>query len=123
MAHEFGHFLGLSHTCDSGIAGDNGDAPTTGVPACDGASPEAVAAVMYYAITPDSNAKRVLTADDAAGVCAIYPPSGDPHSCTQNTPDDGCGCRAAGTGPGAGLGAALVVLALVLPGRRRRPRR
>ncbi len=121
MTHEFGHFLGLSHTCDSGIPGDNGDAPLTGVPPCSSASPEAaIAAVMYYEIEPNSIAKRLLTADDAAGVCAIYPPDMDPHSCTQNTPDDGCGCTTAGNGLGWGASTALAALALVVARRRRR---
>ncbi len=123
MTHEFGHFLGLSHTCDSGIPGDNGDAPLTGVPPCSGASPEAIAAVMYYEIKPNSIAKRVLTADDAAGVCAIYPADMDPHACTENTPDDGCGCATAGMGLGSGAVVALAALALALVVAWRRRRR
>jgi MYXO-CTERM domain-containing protein len=122
MTHEFGHFLGLAHTCLSGYGGDIGDTPPPGTPSCSGATPQALAAVMYPIIDSESIAKRVLTADDAAGVCAIYPPSGDPHTCTQNAPDDGCGCAAAGTSPVTGAAAALAVLALMLPGRRRRQR-
>jgi MYXO-CTERM domain-containing protein len=78
-----------------------------------------VAAVMYPII--DAN-KRVLTADDARGVCAIYPPALDPHSCTQNTPDDGCGCATAGRGLGSEVATLLPALGLLLA-RRRRPRR
>jgi MYXO-CTERM domain-containing protein len=122
MTHEFGHFLGLAHTCLSGIGGDIGDNPPPGTPSCSDASPQALAAVMYPIIDYESITKRVLTADDAAGVCAIYPPSGNPPICTQNAPDDGCGCAAAGASPGAVASAALAVLALVLPGRRRRRR-
>ncbi|HEY4394633.1 MAG TPA: hypothetical protein VGP64_11245 [Polyangia bacterium] len=123
MTHEFGHFLGLAHTCIAPYGGDIGDTPPPGTPSCNGAAPEALAAVMYPIIETESIAKRVLAADDAAGVCAIYPPKLDPHSCAQNTPDDGCGCAEAGSGSGAGPGAALLALALVLPGLCRRPRR
>ena len=123
MTHEFGHFLGLAHTCvASTYGGDIGDPIPPGTPDCSAATPEALAAVMYPIIDSESIAKRVLTADDAAGVCHIYPSEADPHSCTQNTPDDGCGCVAAGPGRGAGLAAVLAALALVLPGRRRRRR-
>jgi hypothetical protein len=123
MTHEFGHFLGLAHPCvvsdPLGGGGDNSDQPTN-TPSCTGAPAASLAAVMYPIVDSESIAKRALTADDVAGVCAIYPPSMDPHSCTQNTPDDGCGCATAGLGAGAGLAAVLAALALVLPGRRRR---
>jgi MYXO-CTERM domain-containing protein len=127
MTHEFGHFLGLAHPCvlDSATgvgSDDNGDEPT-GVASCTGAASTVVEAVMYPIIDSESIAKRVLTADDAAGVCAIYPPSADPPSCTENTPDDGCGCRTVGPGRGAALAAVVAAMALVLPGGRRRRRR
>jgi MYXO-CTERM domain-containing protein len=127
MTHEFGHFLGLAHTCVlSGYSsagspsGDNGDGPSN-TPSCAGATPAELLAVMYPQIQQGSIANRVLTADDARGVCAIYDPSTPgPHLCAQNTPDDGCGCATAGTGLGSGATAALVALALARPRRRRR---
>lgn len=124
MTHEFGHFVGLAHTCvDTSYGGDNSDPVPIGTPDCSVASPQALAAVMYPIIKYESVANRVLTADDAAGVCAIYPPSANPPSCTENTPDDGCGCAAAGPGRGAALAAVLAALALVIPARRCRRRR
>jgi hypothetical protein len=68
--------------------------------------------------------KRVLSQDDVDGVCAIYPAAQDPHACTLDLPDDGCGC-AAGRAPGGDRGAlagAVVALALALvrTGRGRR---
>jgi MYXO-CTERM domain-containing protein len=127
MTHEFGHFLGLSHTCiadgTTASGGDNGDEPKTGVPFCSAATPADIQAVMYPIIDSESIAKRVLTADDAAGVCAIYPADMDPHACTENTPDDGCGCATAGMGLGSGAVVALAALALALVVARRRRRR
>jgi MYXO-CTERM domain-containing protein len=60
----------------------------------------------------------VLSTDDARGVCAIYPSAQDPHACTQNLPDDGCGCASAGAPAGGVATFVLLVLALAL-GRRR----
>ena len=81
VTHEVGHFLGLAH---SGVA----------------------TSTMFATTAPRETSKRDLAADDAAGVCAIYPePSG-------------CGCG--GGAPGA---AALLLAALALrPLRRRAPR-
>jgi MYXO-CTERM domain-containing protein len=134
MTHEFGHLLGLAHTCDVGpyMGEDSGDQPTDGlddqgqpIPTCtpypDTSLAKQAAAVMWYIVDAGSIVKRVLTADDAAGVCAIYPAAADPHACTQNTPDDGCGCAAAGPTPGEGASAALLALALGFARRRRRP--
>ncbi|HLK88839.1 MAG TPA: MYXO-CTERM sorting domain-containing protein [Polyangia bacterium] len=134
MTHELGHFLGLAHTCDVGpyMGDDSGDQPKDGVddqgnpiPDCtpypSASIAKQAAAVMWYLIDSGSIAKRVLTADDAAGVCAIYPAAADPHACTQNTPDDGCGCAAAGTAPGSAASALALGLALGAA-RRRRPR-
>jgi MYXO-CTERM domain-containing protein len=133
MTHEFGHFLGLAHTCIGGDSSDTGDSPPDGskdsagqlIPACtdptDSTNATQAEAVMWYVIDSESIAKRVLTTDDARGVCAIYPSASDPHSCTQNLPDDGCGCATAGAAPGPL--AAVTLAALALAARRRRRRR
>jgi MYXO-CTERM domain-containing protein len=139
MTHEFGHFLGLAHTCVgtstySTMGGDvDSDSPDPGsddsegllIPYCtdppDSSNATQAEAVMWYVIDSDSITKRVLTTDDARGVCAIYPSSGDPHSCTQNLPDDGCGCATAGAAPGPL--AAVTLAAFALAARRRRRRR
>ena len=73
---------------------------------------------MWYVVYQQSTAKRVLTADDARGVCTIYPSASDPHACTQNLPDDGCGCAAAGASTGSVASFGLILLALAM--RRRR---
>jgi MYXO-CTERM domain-containing protein len=51
ITHEAGHFLGLAHS----VATDT---------------------TMYAIYSPGSTSKRILTADDMAGICAIYPPGG-----------------------------------------------
>lgn len=68
--------------------------------------------------------KRTLSADDIRAVCSIYPDDQDPHDCTLDMPEDGCGCR---TGAGGGLGTSgagvLYLLAAAFLIRSRRARR
>ena len=123
ITHEFGHFLGLGHTCyQDGVdppprPNDDQGRP---VPDCtDGASIPEAQAVMWYLVDYDSTAKRVITEDDARGVCALYPPAAAPPVCAANLPDDGCGCRAGGPRPAA-AGALLLALAALTTARRRR---
>jgi MYXO-CTERM domain-containing protein len=133
MTHEFGHFLGLAHTCiGTGQQGsDDGDGPPAGstdsygqpIPTCtqypDAAEAVQAAAVMWYEIDFEDSAKRVLTLDDARGVCAIYPPARVAPTCTQNRPDDGCGCDASGRAPRSRVATGLAALALLAARRRR----
>jgi MYXO-CTERM domain-containing protein len=136
MTHEFGHLLGLAHTCvgsDSTVGGD-GDSPPSGskdnlgqtIPVCtdppDPTNATQAEAVMWYVIAQESFSNRVLKADDARGVCAIYPPTLNPPACTQNLPDDGCGCATGGSPVNRLMAVAVAGLALVAR-RRRRTRR
>jgi len=128
LTHEFGHFLGLAHTCVN--LGDAPAQPTDDqgapVPACPSppSTPDDVPqarSVMWFFVDPSSITKRVLSPDDVHAVCDLYPAAQDPHSCAANLPDDGCGCRTAG---GTSAGAATL-LALAVAGaliRRRRLR-
>jgi MYXO-CTERM domain-containing protein len=135
MTHEFGHFLGLAHTCVGTYStmGGDGDSPPAGstdnegqpIPDCTPDPDSSIAtqaeAVMWYVIDQESITKRVLTTDDARGVCAIYPAGGS-QTCTQNTPDDGCGCATGGTPTGRLASLALAAVALTVAARRRRRR-
>jgi hypothetical protein len=51
VTHEAGHFLGLAHSVET-------------------------TATMYAQYVPGSTSKRILSADDMAGICAIYAPGG-----------------------------------------------
>jgi hypothetical protein len=85
LTHEAGHFIGLSHPC--------GD---PGLPSC-ASSTGFAETTMFPQTTPGDVAKRSLSADDVAGIRAIYPDGG------------GCGCGSGGAG--AGLAALLAVVA------------
>lgn len=130
LTHEFGHFLGIAHTCytsQPGQSSDQADMPIelvddsgVPIPACsdppDATNAAAAQSVMWYMIDPEMTTKRTLTADDTRAVCAIYPPSAAPQPCSLNVPNDGCGCDVGSSMPGwAGTAAFAALLA-----RRRR---
>jgi hypothetical protein len=124
ITHEMGHFLGLAHSGD-GLA------------------------TMYALYTPGSTSMRSLTADDVAGICAVYPanktrtvdPSvaaggsipadscnatprhGWSSQCDQQPKRGGCAVGSIGRTPGfRGPGALVAALALLGVARtRRRP--
>ena len=83
---------------------------------------------MFATILEDNAeiSKRVLSPDDIRAVCETYPAERDPHACTLDLPDDGCGC-AAGGDPEAARWKALLELGVecivFLDARRPRPLR
>jgi hypothetical protein len=125
ITHEFGHFIGLNHTC-LGETEDLGPVDDQGVPVprCFGAPLDIQQTVMFASTRPNEISKRFLSPDDIRAVCDIYPPALDPQNCSLDLPYEGCrgGCR---TGGNAGGGAACALLActvLFARARRRRPR-
>lgn len=106
VTHEAGHFLGLSHTTKND-------------------------ATMYAYYAPGSTDLRSLSADDAAGICAIYPPGREADTCNfdprhgfsgecAGEVDEGCSCGIVGSPKPAREGVALGLLALGLVAFRRR---
>ncbi len=88
FTHELGHLVGFDHNPD----------PTS---------------TMYAEAAPAEVVKRDLTADDAAGMCAVYPVGQEPEL------DEG-GCCGTGSRPTPVGGAAALGVALTLLRRRRR---
>jgi hypothetical protein len=114
LTHEFGHFIGLDHTCYS--TGDRHRATDqTGalVPDCGHAPFSVRETTMFASVVRTDIDRRTLTDDDIAGACAIYP-------------IDRGGCAlAAGPASGSGSLAALLLVGLAgiathLRARRRR---
>ncbi len=137
LTHEFGHFVGLAHTCfvpslSNPLVDDNGqirpmDDQGKPIPDCDSAPSAVINTVMFASTDPESTSKRTLSPDDIAGVCGIYPQGRDAPACAldQATP----GCAVAPPRPsrrwgfGSGLSFAAVGLLVVAAGVRRRARR
>ncbi len=95
VTHEAGHMLGLDHTCQYPAPYDSCTPPGLGSHTMD-----------PYGILGDTG-KRVLSQDDVAGVCAVYPAGGPTATCeTQQRRSGGCG-----TGGGAGAAALLLLVA------------
>jgi hypothetical protein len=126
LTHEFGHLIGLDHTCYNPAATAVAPTDNTGspIPTCSGAPPEVRATTMFASATQGDLSKRSLEADDKQAVCDIYPLSKDPAFCPDTVPR-GCSV-AAPAGPGSAGPWLILVVAPVLrrPGSRaRRARR
>jgi len=112
MAHEIGHALGLDHNC--GV--ENGAWPTTmdgePVESCESASPDLVAATMYFQVQPGTVTMRTPEATDAEGLCSVV--NGECAVVVSG------GCSASGGGSGSSASLVLAGLLAGVLGRRRR---
>ena len=109
VTHEAGHFLGLAHSCSSD-------------------------ATMFPSYKFGEVKLRSLDADDAAGICDIYPPSSRTQNCDatprhgfstkcRTEEDKGCCTTAPGTPSSSGPPAIAALLLLAVAGGARRRRR
>jgi hypothetical protein len=83
MTHETGHFLGMAHTHDA-------------------------SATMWPSYTEHSTNLRTLSADDVAGICAIYPPASGSICNCDPTPRHGFSAQCAAQQSGDGSNLSLV---------------
>jgi len=130
LTHEFGHFIGLDHTCF--VPSANGtprpkDDKGNDVPDCDSAPVVVQNTVMFNRAQAGETSKRALAPDDARAVCEIYAPSLEHLACALDSANPGCAVAAAAptrhasraSRLGLPLGA-LAMLAAVAARRRRR---
>lgn len=120
LTHEFGHVIGLDHTCDGGGQSNLVDNEGKPVPACPGTA-EIQETTMAAIVMPGDSLRRTLAKDDQDGVCEIYPADGKP-ACSSD--DSGGGCTwAPGRTPAAPAGVLAALAGFALVWHRRRSKR
>jgi hypothetical protein len=140
LTHEFGHFIGLAHTCYTPSTTDpssihpvdnNGklvpDCPDPGEMdiQTDAATAAAMSSVMWPVVTdPSSTSNRTLYTDDINAVCSIYPQGRTAPACALDQMTPGCAVASPRASRRWGLGRAVslavVGLLVVAVGARRR---
>jgi hypothetical protein len=127
MTHEFGHLIGLDHTCWNVLAPDK-PIPKNNLgaeaPSCGGTiTAEIKAATMYAQAVSREIEKRTLEADDLQAVCEVYP-VGYIGPRTMADENSAAGCAVGGKrGSSDGRAPFFVSLALVGLGLAQRFRR
>jgi hypothetical protein len=133
LTHEFGHFIGLDHTCFiPDTDGSNFDAlghmrpkddMGQDIPNCKGAPSKVQTTVMFNTSPPMETSKRYLADDDIRGVCTIYPASRATEVCTLDQAPAGCAVsRPARSKVPYAAGALVVAAAALAAARHRRVR-
>ena len=90
LTHEFGHVIGLDHTCDGGGQSNLKDNAGRDVPRCPG-NIDTQETTMAAIVTPGDTVRRTLAPDDQKGICEIYPADGK-LACSDGGGDGGGGC-------------------------------
>lgn len=133
VTHEFGHLIGLDHTCFTFDPMNPKPRPQDDmgkdVPDCGGPGSGLVAdTTMYDTAMTLETSKRTLADDDMRAVCTIYPPAAEPQVCALDTPL-GCSVAAMPVVPRAraprgwaAVAAGLLALGVVVGARRRASR-
>jgi hypothetical protein len=130
LTHEFGHLLGLEHTCfqpQVNVVRPLDDAGH-GIPDCDNAPASVELTVMYFRTSNQDTSKRVLSSDEVRFLCEVYPASKDPQMCRADEANTGCAtapapARHGGARPRGGALGLLAAGGLVLVTAWRRARR
>jgi MYXO-CTERM domain-containing protein len=124
MTHEFGHFIGLAHTCYAAgtpqPTDDKGDpVPQCGTTAVTGLDETSV---MYDSVMFEETSKRTLSKEDMRAVCEMYPPTFAAEPCALDQPVTGCAVAAHADARPSWPATAAVALGIVsaLAARRRR---
>jgi hypothetical protein len=104
LTHEFGHFIGLDHTCfipsvdNPLVSSDGKPRPNNNlgdpIPDCDASPADVETTVMFNVTVPGETSKRFLSKDDRNAVCTIYAASIDHDMCTLDDPAPGCALSA-----------------------------
>ena len=131
VTHEFGHVIGLDHTCY--LPGTRADGtpiprPTDNdgnpVPDCAADNPPLIAQATMYALvtTPSGEVElRSLSPDDVQGACDIYPFASNFVCLPPSRPTSGSGGCSYAAQPGPGVIASVLMLfAMAMVVRRRR---
>jgi hypothetical protein len=123
LTHEFGHFIGLAHSCyrtEDGphLRDDQGNLIPDCMQGMDATS------VMDPTIDAGQARQRTLFPDDISAACTIYDPARSVPLCALDTPSPGCAAAPPRRSSRAGLfaGAALSVGAALSALARRRAR-
>lgn len=103
LTHEFGHFIGLDHTCFLPGRPQPVDDQGRLVPQCELASREIRETTMFAQVSEGDVSRRTLADDDVRALCSVYPAVDD-------SLEAGVGCAVVGTPHSAQTGSWVILL-------------